>query len=224
MLNLPRVASLLCLVPLLTSCVAEDEGPGDDLGSASLAVTTVFQTGKYAATCSPPQLVAAAPGEEGQWAAVRVGRTASRFLVTKVSFLLRGSGAGSWCGGNAGPYKVRLFYVTGPASRRPVPPANPTLATEVLVPAAAVAPAANHDVSIDLRTPIPASSDLYVGVEMVGNPATDTGYNCVAGCGPRTAATDWWSSTSNPPYAWTELVDLGLTNLDIGMKVEGEYY
>ena len=70
---------------------------------------------------------------------------------------------------------------------------------------------------------MPANQHIYVAVEMVGDPATDTGYNCLAGCGPQTRSTNYWSLETGAPYGWTLLSNVGYFPMDIGMRVEGDY-
>ena len=215
------------LLPILfaivaSGCVTDDDDPLDELGSTTAALTTVFETAPDALTCTPPYLVAAAPGEEGQWAAVRVGRTTGRpFRPERVRFVLRGSSpaAGTWCAGNAGPFRVRIFY--GPD---PTPAAQPTQVVSRTIAAGSGTAEQTRTVDVGVRSlPIPADQWIFVAVEMVGDPATDTGYNCLAGCGPRTRGSNWWSLATGAPYGWVELSTLGGFDFDIGMRVEGAY-
>lgn len=210
----------LILIPALfaAACVTTDEDP--QLGETPQAVTSYLQTPSWttAPSCSPPRLVAAAPGEEGLWAAVRVGNTgANSYQPETVKLYLRGksAAAGNWCAGNVG-FKVRLFTSTGLGMPM-------TFLAENTVAASPATPVTqSREVSVKVRAPIvPPNRSLYVAVQMVGDLETDTNYNCVAGCGPQTSGLNWWAQNPSAPYDWVSLASVGLSSLDIAARVEG---
>lgn len=209
------------LIPALfaAACVATDEDAS--LGETSQTVTNYLQTPSWttAPTCSPPHQVSAAPGEEGLWAAVRVGTTgSSSFQPRKVKLYLRGQSleAGTWCAGNVS-FKVRLFTSTGLGFPG-------TFLAENTVSASPATPATqSREVSVTMRVPIiPPNRSVYVAVQMVGHLETDTNYNCVAGCGPQTTGLNWWAQNPSSPYGWVSLASVGLTGMDIAARVEGD--
>lgn len=201
---------------------SDDAAPDDDaLSSTTQEVINWMQTPSFTAapTCSPPHQVSAAPGEEGQWAAARVGATgASGFKPRVVKLYLRGQSAanGTWCAGNVS-FKVRIY--AGLTYGAP----GSTFIAEATVPATAAPDSQDRAVSVNVRAAnIAAYRSVYVAVQMVGNPATDTDYNCVAGCGPQTNGLNWWSLEDAPPYDWVSLASVGIGNMDIGIRVEGD--
>jgi hypothetical protein len=218
-----KYLSCVVLSVMAAACVDEPESAPEPETEAARGpgAMAVFETAPAAPGCTPPQLVAASPGEEGQWTLVRLGPVAEDYRVSKVSFMLRKKGAltGDWCAGNAGPYKVRLFSGPNPT---PVPL---SLLRETVVAAGAVLPTQDYPVSVNIanRTPIYAGRYIYVGIEMVGDPETDTGYNCVAGCGPQTENVNWWSLLDGSPYNWQTFASVGLGQFDVGVRVEGHY-
>ena len=217
-----RRALLPLFLALMGAGCVDAADDGERLSSTTAALASTFQTAMGARSCDPPHSVSAAPGEEGQWAAVRVGRVTANYRPTRLTYHFRGTSpaAGTWCSGNAGPHLVRVFYGPGPG----LPPQLPTVVAEVLVPAANIPAEDTRAVVVDLRSGIvPANQHIYVAVEMVGDPATDTGYNCLAGCGPATRSTNYWSLETDAPYGWTALSNVGYFPMDIGMRVEGDY-
>lgn len=209
----------LILIPALfaAACVATEED--EQLGETPQAVISYMQTPSWATapSCSPPRLVAAAPGEEGLWAAVRVGNTGTNsYRPETVKLYLRGksAAAGNWCAGNVS-FKVRLFTSTGFGMPG-------TFLSENTVAASATPVTQSREVSVNLRAPIvPPFRSLYVAVQMVGDIETDTNYNCVAGCGPQTSGLNWWAQNPASPYDWVSLASVGLGSLDIAARVEG---
>lgn len=209
------------LIPALfaAACVATDED--EPLGETQQAVANYLQTPSWttAPSCSPPHQVSAAPGEEGLWAAVRVGTTGSNsYQPTKVKLYLRGksAAAGNWCAGNVS-FKVRLFTSTSLG----VP--GTFLAENTVAASPATPVTQSREVSVAMRVPIiPPNRSVYVAVQMVGDLETDSNYNCVAGCGPQTSGLNWWAQNPSAPYDWVSLASVGIGSMDIAARIEGD--
>lgn len=197
------------------------DGAEDVFADDKSFLPTTFTVASDAPTSDPPYLVAAAPGEEGQWVVSRLGPVFRTFYVTNVTYTLRDASPthGSFCSARVA-HQVRVFQggATPGDSPSPVWTSN--------VPYHSGLTPLNRTVSASIspRTSgykVLAGNYIYVAVEMVGNPSTDEDYTCVAASASSTGKT-WYSANDAAPYGWDPLSSYGMMT-DIGMRVTGRY-